>query len=81
MATGARRLIGTDWALSITGIAGPGGGSEEKPVGLVYIGIAGPDGAASERHRLRGDRERIRARSAALALHLLRRTLAARATA
>ena len=81
MAAGARRLLGTDWALSITGIAGPGGGSDEKPVGLVYVGIAGPDGAGSERHRLRGDRERIRARSAALALHLLRRTLAARATA
>ena len=81
MAAGARRLLGSDWALSITGVAGPGGGSDEKPVGLVYLGIAGPDGAASERHRFRGDRERIRARSAAMALHLLRRTLAARSTA
>ncbi|MDX6554887.1 MAG: nicotinamide-nucleotide amidase [Miltoncostaeaceae bacterium] len=81
MAGGVRRLVGSDWALSITGVAGPGGGSEEKPVGLVYLGIAGPDGVASERLRLRGDRERVRARSAALALHLLRRTLEARAPA
>ena len=75
MATGVRRLTGSDWALSITGVAGPGGGSAQKPVGLVYVGIAGPDGAAAHEHRLRGDRQRIRERSAAVALHLLRLSL------
>ena len=72
MATGARELLGSDWALSITGIAGPGGGSPEKPVGLVYVGVAGPGGVAAREHRLRGDREAIRDRSAALAVHALR---------
>jgi nicotinamide-nucleotide amidase len=75
MAAGVRRLVGSDWALSVTGVAGPGGGSAEKPVGLVHLGIAGPDGVSSEEHRLRGDRERVRERSAAMALHLLRRAL------
>lgn len=75
MAQGVRRLVGSDWALSITGVAGPGGGSPQKPVGLVHVGIAGPGGVASEEHRLRGDRERVRERSTALALHLLRRAL------
>ena len=75
MATGVRRLTGSDWALSITGVAGPGGGSVEKPVGLVYVGIAGPDGASAHEHRLRGDRQRIRERSAAVALHVLRLAL------
>lgn len=77
MAAGASRLLGSDWALSITGVAGPGGGSARKPVGLVYIGIAGPGGAGVEEHRLRGDRRRVRERAAALALHALRRALEA----
>jgi nicotinamide-nucleotide amidase len=75
MAEGARRLLRSDWALSVTGIAGPGGGSPDKPVGLVYVGRAGPDGTVVEEHRVRGDRERIRERAAAAALHLLRRGL------
>jgi nicotinamide-nucleotide amidase len=77
MAAGVRALVGSDWALSITGVAGPGGGTPEKPVGLVYVGLAGPAGAAAREHRLRGDRETIRDRSAALALHALRGALEA----
>ena len=78
MAGGVRGLVGSDWALSVTGIAGPGGGSPGKPVGLVYVGIAGPEGVSAHEHRLRGDRERIRERSVAVALHTLRIALTAR---
>ena len=76
MAVGARTRAGTHWALSVTGIAGPEGGTPERPVGLVHLGLAGPEGVVSEEHHLRGDREAIRSRAAAHALHLLRRALA-----
>jgi nicotinamide-nucleotide amidase len=79
MAVGVRDRTGSTWGLSITGVAGPGGGSEEKPVGLVYIGIAGPEGARGLRYRF-GDRGRewIRQVSACTALDQLRRRLTAR---
>lgn len=78
MATGVRSQLGTTWALSITGIAGPGGGTAEKPVGLVYIGLAGPsDWVQSWRCQfspLQG-REGIRYFSACTALNYLRQQL------
>lgn len=75
MATGARAATGATWALSITGIAGPTGGTEEKPVGLVFVGIAGPEGAEVHRHRFLGEREDVRRRSRQAALTLLRKKL------
>ena len=77
MALGVCRLLGSDWAVAITGIAGPGGGSDQKPVGLVHIALAGPAGVMHLEQKRGGDRDSIRARAAAGALHLLRRGLAA----
>lgn len=77
MADGARRRLGSDWALSITGVAGPGGGTPDKPVGLVFVGISGPSGTSHVRLGSRwGDRDAIRARAVASAMHLLRIGLA-----
>jgi nicotinamide-nucleotide amidase len=81
MALGVQKQLGTHWGLSITGIAGPGGGTETKPVGLVYVGLAAPDGTAqSFKYRLgeRRDRETIRYLSACNALDRLRRKLLTR---
>lgn len=72
MAQGARKELGADVALAVTGVAGPDGGSEEKPVGLVYLHAEGPSGSAQRRVVLPGDREAVRARATTLALHVLR---------
>jgi nicotinamide-nucleotide amidase len=76
MAAGARSSLGADVAVAVTGIAGPGGGTAEKPVGLVHLHAQGPMGSLERRAQLPGDREAVRARATALALHLLRRLLA-----
>ena len=68
-------LPGADVAVSVTGIAGPGGGSAEKPVGLVDLHAEGPDGVLARELDFPGDREMIRARAATAALHLLRTLL------
>jgi len=75
MAGGARRRANSTYAISITGIAGPDGGSEEKPVGTVWVGIAGPNGVFALGRRFLGDRARIRVFSTQMALDLLRRKL------
>ena len=75
MAEGARRRLGADVAVAVTGIAGPGGGTEEKPVGLVHLHVSGPEGARARTLDVPGDREQIRARATVTALHLLRQFL------
>ena len=73
MAEGARRAIGADVSVAITGIAGPGGGSEEKPVGTVCVGLAWEDGVWSRRYDL-GARERgwVKQMTAQIALDRIR---------
>jgi nicotinamide-nucleotide amidase len=73
MAEGARARLGVDVAVSVTGIAGPDGGTEEKPVGLVYLHAQGPNGGVGREFSFPGDRASIRARSVVGALHLVRR--------
>ncbi len=75
MAVGMRERAGSTHAISVTGIAGPGGGSEEKPVGTVFIGYAGPDIVRSIKIVVPGDRYLIRWRASQAALDLLRRQL------
>lgn len=73
MAVGALERAGADHAISLTGVAGPGGGTDEKPVGTVWIGLATRDGEpAAELHRFHGTRELVRDRAAKTALNLLR---------
>jgi nicotinamide-nucleotide amidase len=72
MADGVRERLHADVGVAVTGIAGPGGGTPEKPVGLVYVHAAGPGGArrAAELN-FPGDRETIRSRATVAALHLV----------
>jgi nicotinamide-nucleotide amidase len=80
MAEGARERLGVDVAVAVTGVAGPGGGTPEKPVGLVFAHAVGPDSERAVRTELPGDREMIRGRATAASLHLVRRLLESRHT-
>jgi len=71
MAKGAQRLLGADLAVSLTGIAGPGGGSVEKPVGLVWFGLASATGVATEKKVFPGGRDAVRTAAIEYALRLL----------
>ena len=75
MAAGMRDRAGTDYAISVTGIAGPDGGTEEKPVGTVFLGLADADGTRSKKFTFPGDRYLIRWRTSQAALDLLRRRM------
>lgn len=73
MAVGVRALMGADYAVATTGIAGPGGGTDDKPVGLVYIAVADAEGTVSLRQNWPGTREQFKARVSQYALNLLRK--------
>jgi nicotinamide-nucleotide amidase len=72
LAEGARARFGADVGVGITGVAGPGGGTAEKPVGTVHLCVAGPDGQQLRALRLPGSRSAVRERSVIMAMHLLR---------
>jgi len=75
MAAGVRERAGSTWGIGITGLAGPGGATPDKPVGTVHVAIDGPGGATHRALRLPGDRGRVQELSVAAALELLRRRL------
>ncbi len=79
MATGVRERYASDYGVAITGVAGPGGGSAEKPVGTVHVAVAGPGEDAHRRICFPGARDQVRLQSSQLALELVRRDLLARA--
>jgi nicotinamide-nucleotide amidase len=75
MAEGCRARLASDWTIAVTGIAGPGGASENKPVGLVYASLAGPGTTKTSRYVFGGDRDTVRRRAALAALNELRLAL------
>ncbi len=75
MAEGARRVSGSDIGVSTTGIAGPGGGTPEKPVGLVYIAIADKNGSEYRKLNLSGDRDEVRKKTCEEVFRLVRERL------
>ncbi len=75
MAEGIRELANTDYGIGVTGIAGPSGATEEKPVGLVYIGLAKENESYAKEFRFVGDRTSIKLWASQTALDLLRREL------
>ncbi|GAA1908500.1 competence/damage-inducible protein A [Nocardioides lentus] len=75
LARGVRERLGTTYGVGVTGVAGPGGGTEEKPVGLVHVCVSGPDGDVPRRLRIHGGRDHVRRRTVVTCLHLLREVL------
>jgi nicotinamide-nucleotide amidase len=75
LAAGARSRFGAEIGVGITGVAGPGGGTPEKPVGTVHLCVLGPDGALERALHLPGSRTAVRERSVTMAMHLLRELL------
>lgn len=75
MAVGVKKLFGTDYAISTSGIAGPDGGTDEKPVGTVWIAVAGPEGVLAERFQMGKGRERVVAKTILTSLGLLLKLL------
>jgi PncC family amidohydrolase len=75
MAEGARRAFDADLAVSTTGIAGPGGATQRKPVGLVYLALAGPDGTTTEEFHFPGSRALVTEAATEAALLMLQRGL------
>lgn len=78
MAAGMRKLAATDYSVAVTGIAGPTGGTPDKPVGTVWIAVASPGGVVAEKHRFADDRQVNISRSASTALNLLRKQIISR---
>jgi nicotinamide-nucleotide amidase len=73
LAEGVREVLQSDVGIGVTGVAGPGGGSDQKPVGLVYVAVVGPHGTQQVLERtFPGDREAVRMNSALSSLHLVR---------
>lgn len=75
MAEGARSRLQAHWGIGVTGIAGPGGGTADKPVGLVYIAVAGPNGTTATRNQFEGDRVAVKEQTAGRALQLLMKAI------